>query len=684
MADKNIRRRKKKVSKDGAQVDGSRPLNNQPKSKKTTVQPITKSGRPKFGGFNLRTAQTALGGADVDISGNLPFFSPQLSTDYFELPRSNQERREWYRHFYDQDEIVARAIDLHCDLPLSKVTLGKPKCKDREKADYIHRFYLRLLDRLKFFQRLEEIAHEYWLFGNVFIFAEDDASGIDDHIYPTPEYAEIDNSEEDEDDNINDFFENEIDEELSEEFEEIEDQINEFIDEEIEDSDLPPEQQKVKEKVKERYKKWGFKNPDYKGWRRLIVLPPDQVVLESFDFTDQVQISLVPSESMKRLLQSEMQQDEKAINILNEIPEEILEKLTNGDLLPLDVDPYSGSHCYHMAKRKSQYEDYGSSILQRCLRTLLFRDKLRQSQTMIADRALTPKHLVWADQLSDFQVDELREHVDLALVDPDYAIVTNYQVTWDKVTNSDRLLDLSGEYQEAESRLLMGLGITKELLTGEGSYGGNRITLEIMNTQYLLFREKIQTWVEEYLFKPIAVKKGFYEIDPIDGEINPIVPKLKFTRLSVRDNADTYEQLFALYQKGSLPVDYILELFNIDADDTREQLEKDLMTVNDNRFNDLISAVYQTAGQSVVEQSNVTDLLIDNLRLEKVELPSEMEGGGEFARFAKEASVNDKDKKSTLSDFEEFLQFKKFLKLKQDPEFQKMMKWAKSQEKPSE
>src|SRR5215467_2871346 len=55
------------------------------------------------------------------------FFSPQLSTDFLELPQSLREKRELYRHFYNTDPIVGQSIDLHTELPLSKVRLATPK-----------------------------------------------------------------------------------------------------------------------------------------------------------------------------------------------------------------------------------------------------------------------------------------------------------------------------------------------------------------------------------------------------------------------------------------------------------------------------------------------------------------------------------------------------------------------------
>ena len=60
------------------------------------------------------------------------FYSPELSTDFLELPQSLDEQRNYYRFFYKTDPFVGQAIDLHTELPLSKIRLGNPDTKDRE------------------------------------------------------------------------------------------------------------------------------------------------------------------------------------------------------------------------------------------------------------------------------------------------------------------------------------------------------------------------------------------------------------------------------------------------------------------------------------------------------------------------------------------------------------------------
>jgi hypothetical protein len=201
---------------------------------------------------------------------------------------------------------------------------------------------------------------------------------------------------------------------------------------------------------------------------------------------------------------------------------------------------------------------------------------------------MTPMRVVWGDELSDVDVESLREQVDMALTDPDFSIISNYEVHWQEMGSNGRLLELSSEHEHIENCLFAGLGVTRELLTGEGTYAGNRITLEILNTQYLLFRELLQEYVENNIFKPVARKKGFIEKDKY-GREKLLYPKLSFTRLAIKDNDAFFEQAMQLYNKGSISIDIILEMLNVDPISTRKKIEADLFTVNDFAFNQLMT-----------------------------------------------------------------------------------------------
>jgi hypothetical protein len=346
--------------------------------------------------------------------------------------------------------------------------------------------------------------------------------------------------------------------------------------------------------------------------------------MESFPFTDERLIELIPDSKTKDIIARADAGDPNADRIVKSMPDEVTESIRNGLNIPLNTDPDAGSFVHYLSRKKSQYEPRGHSMLERCLRILVYRDKLRQAQTSIASRHMTPIRLIWAEDASAVDVDAIRDQVDLALQDPDYSIVTNYQLNWEEMGSQQRLLELSGEYEMTDRQMYAGLGVTESLLSGESSYAGDRINLEVINTRYMLMREVLQDLVENYFLRPMCRRMGFIEMDEDENEV-VIVPSLSFTRLALRDNADTFDALFNLYQKGSLDISVILELLNIDPHTTEERLKKDMFTVNDSKFNDVLSGIYSEVGRALAETTNAPEIIAKNLGL-KYEKKVEEEG----------------------------------------------------------
>ncbi len=539
----------------------------------------------------LRQASGGLGGSmgaggNTAMSATDNFFSPQLSTDFLELPQSLREKREIYRHFYNTDELVGQAIDLHTELPLSKVRLAPPKPRTCPKGfkdphdygKYILSRFERMQRRIKLMQRLITMVHHYWLDGTVAVFAEDSAveTPMDvGHNLQVQDHSHIDN----------------------------EGNPVEFSEEvwtpkaDAEDHELT------------------FYQKNYDGWQRLIILPIDKVKISTFSFSDKVKIELIPSDRDRAVIEQAKQGDPVAQEMAEDIPIEVRAYMEQGRLIPMGTDANEGSFVYLLSGRKHADDEVGQSILDRCLRTLYYREKLRQAQTQIASRAMTPKRVVWAEGLSDADTEALREQVDLSLVDPDYSIVANYEIRWEEMGSRDRLLDLSVEYEQTERRLLTGLGVTEGLMSGETMYSGDRLKLEVINTRYIHLREILQDYVHEQLFEPAARRMGFVEKDEWGQEV-VLFPRLSFTRLPLRDSQDTFDALFNLYQKGSVSIDVILEMLNIDPDDTKTKIESDLFTVNDATFNEIVRSVSNEVGRMLAEKTNVTEKVASYLGLQ--------------------------------------------------------------------
>jgi hypothetical protein len=507
------------------------------------------------------------GSVNQASAGN--FYSPELSTDFLELPQSLNEQWNYYRFFYNNEPFVGQAIDLHTELPLSKIRLAKPKARSKAMAEAAHRFCTRWAQQHSLLHRLLEIVHEYYKIGEVYVFCEDDNPDMPREVrHEVIRRVEPDGT-------------------LSEKWVERKD-------------------------ADKRAAKWMRKN--YRGWTKVRVLPPEQVHIETFPFTDEVMINLIPDSKTRHVIEQAQQGDRRAEKIVSSMDQHVVNAIRSGEGIPLNTDPNAGSFVYYMANKKSAYEPRGHSILQRCLRTLVYFDKLRQAQTSIASRHMTPIRLVYAEDMDEGDTEALRDQIDLALQDPDYSIVTNFQVTWEEMNSNGRLLELSGEYDLVSRQLYAGLGVTESLLSGESSYSGDRINLEVINTRYMLLREMIQNLVEENFFKPMCRRMGFVEYDE-DGNLDVIYPRVTFTRLAIRDSQDTFDSLFQLYQKGSLDVETILDVLNIDPDEVRERLQRDFGTFNDAQFNEILRSLYGRVGDQLAENTDFVEMVATRLGL---------------------------------------------------------------------
>lgn len=522
-----------------------------------------------------------LGGAGTvqGMGGN--FYSPELSTDFLELPQSLHEQWNYYRFFYRSEPFVGQAIDLHTELPLSKIRIARPKAKNIKLAQEATRFCERWAQRIGLLHRLIAIVHERNLIGEVFIWCED----------------------------ANPDMPREVREEVLRELDEDGEAIERWV---------------VRDDADERAARWLRKN--YKGWTGVRCLPPEQVRVESFNFTDERIFELIPDSKTKSIIEKSDSGDTNAQRVVTSMPPDVVAAVRNGANIPLNTDPDAGSFVYYMANRKSDYEQRGRSILERCMRVLVYRDKLRQAQTSIASRHMTPIRLVYAEDMDQADVEALREQVDLALQDPDYSIIANFQVNWEEMGADQRLLDLGTEYDMTDRQLYAGLGVTEGLLSGESAYSGDRINLEVINTRYMLLREQVQDLAENAFFRPMCARMGFVEEDEY-GEMQVLVPRLSFTRLALRDNSDTFDALYNLYTKGSLDVDTILELLNLDPIAVKEKVERDLFTVNDPTFNEVMRGIYGEAGRKLAEESDVVPKVAKNLGLKHI---PPKEGGDRF------------------------------------------------------
>lgn len=415
---------------------------------------------------------------------------------------------------------------------------------------------------------------------------------------------------------------------------------------------------------------WFEWDEDKREWSRVFILPSEYCHVRLKPYTNEEVIvyarPLIDTQVIHQMHEVDIYAGinwQESDYLLEPDEDEVPEELKDADATRpqlLNTDPYKGSCIFHFARNQTDNDEYGESLIERIMETLLGLENLKNAQLQISSRNMSPKHLVSAMGISSGELGELRDQVDLSLLEPDFPIVTNYHVDWQTIGVNERLLSLDGEYHQRLTSLAVGLGLTLEFLTGEGLYSGQRINLQVLNTEYLDLRESLAYITEEILLKPMSWAKGYVEekkedhwrriepgeeIDTADGQKvvikengdmmlhkevvirEPVFPSLKFNRLTIRDDAEMFEYLFQLYLKGSLDADYLMDLWGVDSEENAKKLIQSVGTVKDSQFNMLLAATYQGASVAVLEGTDLIDRIVKSLNLKKKEVPLNQQQG---------------------------------------------------------
>lgn len=123
---------------------------------KKVAQVVSNSGNYK-GGFGDTVKQTP------------EVYSPLWLNSNLNLPRDRATINAWCRSFYALNPFVHNAINLHSTYPISKLSI---KCPNKE----IEKFFNDMIEEIDLMNICVQIAQEYWLLGEAFVYAELDES----------------------------------------------------------------------------------------------------------------------------------------------------------------------------------------------------------------------------------------------------------------------------------------------------------------------------------------------------------------------------------------------------------------------------------------------------------------------------------------------------------------------------
>lgn len=469
---------------------------------------IDKSDLPKSIQRQMKRNSKMAKASGVDIRMSNPvFYQPLFQSTNMLLPRDRRERNEWCRHFYRTEPIIATALDLHTEFPISDLN---NVCSD----SYIRKFFdYMAFEKLDLVNLLLDIGLEYWKIGDVFPFGQfNESEGM---------------------------------------------------------------------------------------WEKFTLLNPDFVNINSSIFAGQEQIEMIPDDTMTSIVANGP--SGSLGDLYRQFPEDIIMQVRQGKNIALDNRLVS-----HITHKASSYETWGTPLMMRCFKTLIYKDKLRQAQDAIANRHIMPLRVAkigtpGEPMPSQADIDDFRDTLLEGEGDPNYFLVYHYGLSFEYVGSTGKILPLNTEFDFIQQELMTGLGITQAMLNGDGSgYTQAQVGAEALARRYAAYRLRLERWIREHVYKPVAETQGFYKPKNGSGaiatkymtaserkravankEMDLIVPKLLWQKQDLTSNQTAMTFIQNLRDKGLISMTTVLPLLSLDPETEKRNLEAERGTVFD-------------------------------------------------------------------------------------------------------
>lgn len=325
----------------------------------------------------------------------------------------------------------------------------------------------------------------------------------------------------------------------------------------------------------------GHFDEDLGIWENEELLNPEDIVIDNFPLLDTQQLKIVPPDYLKRIAQTKSPAREWYM--LQQNYEELIPYLLKGEHIPI-----SPVMLTQVANKLNDWDDHGTPILLRGLRTLLHEERLMASQDAIAERLYSPFILAklgimdmgdglppWIPTPDELQ--SVRDDIDIAMASDFRVMVHHFGLDMTSVFGREQMPRLGDDFDRIERRLMMVFGINPSLLsagTNSQPYASSALQAEFMNQILRTFQ---QTLKNHFAFRAavVAEAQGHYDYEskgqtrvPIyetvvdwDDEGNKLIsqrhkllyPDINFKTFDLRDEATERQFLMGLRQAG-LPI----------------------------------------------------------------------------------------------------------------------------------
>lgn len=326
----------------------------------------------------------------------------------------------------------------------------------------------------------------------------------------------------------------------------------------------------------------GSFDEDLGVWEREELINPEDIVIENFPLLGSKQLKIVPPQYLKKLAQS--QSPAKEYKQLQQNFPELIPYLLRNEHIPI-----SPVLLKQVANKHTTWDDHGTPILLRGLRTLIHEEKLLASQDAISERLYSPLILarLGVMDLGDGQgpwipspeeLDAFRDDMDLALSSDFRLLVHHFGLEMENVFGREQMPRLGDDFDRIERRLMQIFGVNPSLLSAGANsqpYASSALQAEFLNQILRTFQDWLKRHFRERALV-VAEAQGHYDYDnkgetrvPVYEEVviydeetgekrieerhKLLIPELEFETLDLRDEA-TERQFLQTMRTMGVPI----------------------------------------------------------------------------------------------------------------------------------
>jgi hypothetical protein len=257
----------------------------------------------------------------------------------------------------------------------------------------------------------------------------------------------------------------------------------------------------------------------------------------------------------------------------------------------------------YMIRNRVRWSDLrGTSIILRCLKSLLYGDKLMESQYSVADGHVNPKWIWKIGQAGDLatggympseeDLDAFRDLLIDANNDPIFTIITHYAVNVEAVGLAGKILPLKPEYDKIEDDILTALFSNKAITTGQGpNFATASVAFRALMSRYIPVRARLDRYLYQKIFAPVAYANKFYTRKKADivhnvrtGEDTNqlIIPDIDWrSKANLLDDGSIKSIVSSLVNSGKMPMKILCEVLDLDYSEVRNYLYSEQGTIFD-------------------------------------------------------------------------------------------------------